>query len=477
MKAGTGYSRLVVTIGILGFLAISASDVSAAETENILSSIEEAQIQPIGDGTEKYLLKSEGFYCLNEDGTKSEEEGVHYFDHVNIDGTVLNGFYYHDESGKFRAEGAHVVRIKKLTCMDQEFDGLYMVNNLGKLTSAPQVRYIDNLTVENVAYNGYYFFDSNGKMDTEPGYHSLEMTSNGQHFSGTYYFGGEHGVLTQEEGITPEGLPVDETGKVADEDELGMDTLEPFLESMTADYDGEWGIYVKDLNTGEEILLNNTPMYSASLIKSFVMAKTYQDMDQVLENQAKLMNAQADDPAVRKKVDDLLWNMITVSDNESCNELGRLQSENHDFLEGAEAVNEYLEEEGYEDTSYQSILLPSSSAEQSLGGHNTTTVKDCGILLERIVKGECVSEEASGEMLDLLLNQQNTTKIPSGIGEEVQVANKTGETTSDQHDMAVVYGPKTTYILCVMSEGWKNSDEAISHIREISGVVYHYLNL
>ena len=54
----------------------------------------------------------------------------------------------------------------------------------------------------------------------------------------------------------------------------------------------------------------------------------------------------------RRKVDDLLWNMITVSDNESCNELGRLQSEKHDFLDGAEKVNEYLKKEGYEkDTS------------------------------------------------------------------------------------------------------------------------------
>lgn len=39
------------------------------------------------------------------------------------------------------------------------------------------------------------------------------------------------------------------------------------------------GSLCQDLDTGEEILLNNTPMYSASLIKSFVMAKTFQDMD------------------------------------------------------------------------------------------------------------------------------------------------------------------------------------------------------
>lgn len=157
MKAGTGYRRLGMVIGILGFLAMPAAASAASEAENLLSPTVEAQIQPIGDGTEKYLLKSEGFYCLNEDGTKSAEKGVHYFDHTEIDGTVLNGFYYHDKSGKFKAESSHVVSIKGLSCMEQEFDGLYMVNNLGKLTAAPQVRYIDDLKVENVTYNGYYF--------------------------------------------------------------------------------------------------------------------------------------------------------------------------------------------------------------------------------------------------------------------------------------------------------------------------------
>ena len=169
--------------------------------------------------------------------------------------------------------------------------------------------------------------------------------------------------------------------------------------------------------------------------------------------------------------------MITVSDNESCNELGRLQSEKHDFLDGAEKVNEYLEKEGYSETSYQSTLHPSSSAKISLGGRNMTSVKDCGLLLERIYRGECVSEEASAQMLDLLKRQENTSKIPAGIKAEVPTANKTGETDEDQHDIAIVYGAKTTYILCVMSEGWKSGGDAVQNIQNISSMVYNYLNL
>ena len=479
MKAGKNCRRQNVLIaGILSFLAAAVPVAAAApEQEQMLSATEEAQIRPIGDGTDRYLLKSEGFFCLNGDGTRCDTAEVHYFDHMEIDGTVLNGFYYHDDSGRFRAESPHVVQIKGAVCKDQDFDGLYMVNSLGKLTAAPQVRYIESLTVDKTVYDGYYFFDENGRMTTEPGLHELEMTSNGRHFSGTYYFGGENGVLVQEAGVTEEGFPVDETGKVSDLENLGMDTLEPQLESMLSSYDGEWSVYVKNLDTDEVISINNKPMYSASLIKAFVMAKTYADMDLVLENQAEKMKAEPDSPAVQEKVYDLLWNMITVSDNESCNELGRLQDEKSDFLKGAESVNEYLEKEGYDDTSYQSTLHPSRSPVLSLGEHNTTTAEDCGLLLERIYKGECVSAAASEDMLELLLNQKNTTKIPSGIAADVTVANKTGETDTDQHDMAIVYGPKTTYILCVMSEGFKNADQAVENIRKISGVVYNYLNL
>lgn len=479
MKAGKNCRRQNVLIaGILSFLAAAVPVAAAApEQEQMLSATEEAQIRPIGDGTDRYLLKSEGFFCLNGDGTRCDTAEVHYFDHMEIDGTVLNGFYYHDDSGRFRAESPHVVQIEGAVCKDQDFDGLYMVNSLGKLTAAPQVRYIDSLTVDKTVYDGYYFFDENGRMTTEPGLHELEMTSNGRHFSGTYYFGGENGALVQEAGVTEEGFPVDETGKVSDLENLGMDTLEPQLESMLSSYDGEWSVYVKNLDTDEVISINNKPMYSASLIKAFVMAKTYEDMDLVLENQAEKMKAEPDSPAVQEKVYDLLWNMITVSDNESCNELGRLQDEKSDFLKGAESVNEYLEKEGYDDTSYQSTLHPSRSPVLSLGEHNTTTAEDCGLLLERIYKGECVSAAASEDMLELLLNQKNTTKIPSGIAADVTVANKTGETDTNQHDMAIVYGPKTTYILCVMSEGFKSADQAVENIRKISGVVYNYLNL
>lgn len=451
---------------------------------SLLSVTEESQILAIEDGSGKYLLKSDGFYCLNEDGTLENTPAVHYFDHFVIDGTVFDGYYYHDESGKFRAGNPYMTYLnipagsagETMEEMAVSFEGYFMVNNLGKLTAAPQIRYMNDLKLNNQSFNGYYYFDEYGELVTETGIHELNMTSNGQHFEGMYYFGGENGLLVQEEQTTPEGFSVDETGRLKDGDKLGMETLEPKLTEMLESYQGEWSAYVKNLDSGEEILINNQAMYSASLIKAFVLADSYNEMDRIKANEGQKLKKEADSPEVKVKVDDLIQNMITVSDNESFNELVRLQSEKNDFKEGAEKINEYLKEEEYEDTSVQHTLAPSASPATGLGGRNTTSVKDCGMLLERIYKGECVSEEASEEMLNILLQQEVDWKIPSGLSDDVKVANKTGETDTSQHDIAIVYGEKTTYIFCVMSQDCPEGT-AIHNIRDLSGMVYYHLNL
>lgn len=474
------FFREVLLVALAALVLTGTEKVQAG---SLLSVTEEAQILAIEDGSGKYLLKSDGFYCLNEDGTLETAPAVHYFDHLTIDGTVFDGYYYHDESGKFHAGNPHMVYLNIPAAAEEvseemavSFEGYFMVNNLGKLTAAPQIRYMNDLKLNNQSFNGYYYFDEYGELVTETGIHELDMTSNGQHFEGMYYFGGENGLLVQEEGTTPEGLSVDETGHLKDSDKLGMGTLEPKLTEMLESYPGEWSAYVKNLDSGEEILINNQPMYSASLIKAFVLADSYNEMENVMANEGQKLKKEADSPEVKGKVDALLYNMITVSDNESFNELVRLQSEKNDFKEGAEKINEYLKEEGYGDTSVQHTLAPSASPSTGLGGRNTTSVKDCGMLLEQIYKGECVSKEDSEEMLNILLQQEVDWKIPSGLSSDVKVANKTGETDTSQHDIAIVYGEKTTYIFCVMSQNCPEST-AIHNIRDLSRVVYYHLNL
>ena len=78
-------------------------------------------------------------------------------------------------------------------------------------------------------------------------------------------------------------------------------------------------------------------------------------------------------------------------------------------------------------------------------------------------------------MLNLLMHQEVRYKIPAGLPSGIVCANKTGETSSVQHDMAIVYGKKKDYIICVFSNTG-SEDYALPRIREISRTVYNYLN-
>lgn len=103
-----------------------------------------------------------------------------------------------------------------------------------------------------------------------------------------------------------------------------------------------------------------------------------------------------------------------------------------------------------------------------------SSAKDAGILLEKIYKGTCVSKKYSQEMLNLLLRQTKRYKIPSGLPAGTKVANKTGETSSYQHDVAIVYGPKTNYVVCIFSNTGESA--SVAGIRNLSAAIYNYLN-
>ena len=121
-----------------------------AAQQSLSSVTEQAQIQPIGDGSNKYIMKSDGFYCLDVNGARSTPAEVHYFQDYEIDGTIFDGYYYHDADGKFKACSPHMERLKGVAVFEngtdetadaqaaqetQKLDGFYFVNNLGRLSA------------------------------------------------------------------------------------------------------------------------------------------------------------------------------------------------------------------------------------------------------------------------------------------------------------------------------------------------------
>lgn len=240
------------------------------------------------------------------------------------------------------------------------------------------------------------------------------------------------------------------------EAEIELSDLKNELNNQIASYQGNANIYVQDLKTGQsiEIMHAEQKNRAASLIKLYIMAAVY---DKINKGELTV-------------TDDITKNlniMITESDNEASNWLvGALAG--GDWQAGSQIVNQYISENGYMDTNLGRKLL-----QENPTGENYTSVQDCGKLLNAIYSGTCVSKEYSAKMYELLKAQKRTHKIPSGISGAMSVANKTGELSDVQHDVAIVQvDTDQAYILCVMSFEITDENAAFSNISSISSTVY-----
>ena len=235
--------------------------------------------------------------------------------------------------------------------------------------------------------------------------------------------------------------------------------LKKDLNEMIDTYEGSWSIYVKDLKSGISLTINDRPQDSASLIKLYIAG-------------AVLEEIQSQELEETDTIDQLLSDMISLSDNEAANELVRYLSDSHDHRDGMEKVNDFIEEHDFTDTHQYNGLEDSNLWYGDEA--NVTSVKDCGRFLEEIYDGDMVSHLASRQLEGYLLNQDITWKIPAGIPSEIKTANKTGEKDNTQNDVSIVYTPYRDYIICVMATDLTDEDTAVENIRAVSGKVYEF---
>ena len=225
-----------------------------------------------------------------------------------------------------------------------------------------------------------------------------------------------------------------------------MKALEEDLTKEIGKLGGKWSLYLKRLDTDQVIGINDDEkMIAASLIKLFIAGEFY-----TLAEEGEL------DADNFHNMPDL---MISISDNGAANALINACT--------MDKINEFARENGYEETVLNRRMLEWNGTE------NYTSARDCGRMLEEVLKGEYVSGEASERILEALRDQQRTSKIPAGVPKEVETANKTGELDNVDNDAAIVWSPECTYILCIMSS---DAGGRIPEIRKLSSMVYDSIN-
>jgi len=223
--------------------------------------------------------------------------------------------------------------------------------------------------------------------------------------------------------------------------------LKTLLEEEIAQFDGSWSVYFKRLDNSASFAISDGPKVAASLVKLFVAGAYFDAVDK---------GVISDDYTSDLSI------MITDSSNEGCNRI-------IDAL-GMKAVTDFASSIGCTDTQLNRKMLQVSELE------NYTSVTDCGEILEAVINGTFVTEESSEILLELLKKQSRTWKIPAGVPDGIETANKTGELADVENDVSVIWSPECTYILCIMVEDVSSPGITQGNIAYVSKLVYEYLN-
>lgn len=226
----------------------------------------------------------------------------------------------------------------------------------------------------------------------------------------------------------------------------GSDQLQAILDKWRTDYSiGTVGVYIKELGENKRTASLNASqkMEAASLYKMFMADYLYNNIDRGKLSFDTTLSGMS------QTIGNCLKPMIVNSDN-AC-------GEGFGYSIGWPTLHNYVRAQGFN----QTIMSPV----------NQTTASDTAKYLDLLYNGKLIKNSSyTNQLLGYMKVQIYRYGIPAGVPGQT-VADKVGSNPGIYHDAAIVYGPKSTYILSVMS---KNSSAAA--IKDLSGRVAKFFS-
>lgn len=263
--------------------------------------------------------------------------------------------------------------------------------------------------------------------------------------------------------------------------------LQREIEQTIQGFNGSIGVYIKNLEGNKIVSINADTIFpTASMVKIPILIglmdkinKGELDYHQQLMYRDSLLYAGVDilgsfKDSERIELGKVMMLSLTMSDNTASLWLQSLAGK-------GTRINEILDSLGLKYTRVNS-RTPGREANRSEFGWGQTTPKEMATIMEKISKGEIISEERSAQMLRLLgrnfWDEQAISQIPS----DVFIASKNGAVNESRSEVLFVNGRGAKYIFCVCTknnkdESWQNSNEAWTLTRKLSKIVWdHFSN-
>jgi beta-lactamase class A len=259
-----------------------------------------------------------------------------------------------------------------------------------------------------------------------------------------------------------------------------LQRVQASIERTTRSVNATWGIYVKSLDTGEEIAIGaDRQMETMSTIKIPLMVEA---LEQIKAGKFALTDkytfAQADsqpgtgtiqrlDPGAVMTVKDLITMMIIVSDNTATEVLYRM-------VGGPEAVNRRMDAMGLKNTRAMNVpsrwfpsLRSAATTEQfyreGKSPFGLTTPREMGRLLEMMERGTLVDKSSSDLMLRIMRGQLYRTRIPRYLT-GYTIPHKTGDFLPYVgDDVGMLEAPGRTIVISVFTGDHFGSNEVLEN--------------
>jgi beta-lactamase class A len=107
-------------------------------------------------------------------------------------------------------------------------------------------------------------------------------------------------------------------------------------------------------------------------------------------------------------------------------------------------------------------------------GDHTTSAADMSRLLVELATGQAVDQHVSEQALSLLELKQTATWLADDLPFWVKVAHKWGDLPEARNDVGIVYTPRGSYAIAVLTRD-SLPDESANAIARVSRVMYDYL--
>ncbi len=244
--------------------------------------------------------------------------------------------------------------------------------------------------------------------------------------------------------------------------------LEENIVRITRSINAQWGIYIKCLETGEEVAIDaDRQMDTMSTIKIPLMVEAFRQIESgrfkltdrvTLEEAAKRPGTgvlRSLDAGASVTVKDLLTLMNIVSDNTATDLL-------FDKVGGVATVNALMDSYGLKSIRatgpssawFAALRAAPSAAEFHREGktaYGLSSPREMGRLLEMISTGKAVSKGASEQMLQIMRKQVYSSRLPKYVTGYV-IPHKTGDFLPYiGNDIGIFESEKRHVVVCVFT--------------------------